>query len=164
MQYNQPYGMPAEVTWGDTPYVNGNPSTGTQGSIPPAASIELPQREIVNVIRDAALLTPSNSDQHQLAKSIQSNLLWSNDDAGTANQYQTTLTPAPSAYFKYMTVVMKIGNVNTGASTLNVNVMGPKPIVHVDGSQLNSAELKAGAVVCFIYDGANFKLVWSSGY
>jgi hypothetical protein len=164
MQYNQPYGMPPEVTWGDTPYVNGNPSTGTQGSIPPAASIEYPQREIVNVIRDAALITPSNSDQHQLAKSIQSTLLWSNDDAGTANQYQTTLTPAPTAYFKYMTVVMKIGNVNTGASTLNVNALGPKSIVHVDGTALNSAELKAGAVVCFIYDGTNFQLVWSSGY
>jgi hypothetical protein len=162
MQYNQPYGMPAEVTWGDTPYINGNPSTGTAGSIPPAGSIEYPQREIVNVIRDAALLTPSNSDLHQLAKSIQSGLLWSDDDAGTVNQYQVTQTPAPTAYFKYMTVVTKIANTNTGASTLNVNALGPKNIVHVDGSILTAAELKANSVVCFIYDGTNFQMVWSS--
>ena len=45
MLYNQPYGKPPEVTWGDTPYINGNPSTGTPGSIPPAASIEYPHNE-----------------------------------------------------------------------------------------------------------------------
>jgi hypothetical protein len=162
MLYNQPYGKPAEVTWGDTPYINGDPSTGTAGSIPPAASIEYPQREIVNVIRDAGLLTPSNADLHQLAKSIQSTLLYSDDDAGTANQYQVTQTPAPTSYFKYMTVVTKIGNTNTGASTLNCNALGPKPIVHVDGSILTSGELKVNSVVCFIYDGTNFQMVWSS--
>ncbi len=160
IQYNQPYG----VSDTNAAYINGNPATGTQGSIPPAASIEYPQREIVNLIADAGLLTPSNSDLHQLAKSVQSTLLWSDDDAGTTNQYQITQTPAPSAYFKYMTAVVKIGNTNTGASTLNINAMGPKPIVHVDGTQLTAKELKQGAIVAFVYDGANFQLVWSSSY
>ena len=62
MQYNQPYG----VSDPNAPYINGNPSTGTMGSIPPAASIEYPQREIVNLITDAEM-TPTNSDLHQLA-------------------------------------------------------------------------------------------------
>jgi hypothetical protein len=154
--------MPPEVTYGDTPYINGNPATGTAGSIPPAASIEYPQREIVNLIRDAALLTPTNSDLHQLSRSVQSTLLYSDDDAGTSNQYQVTQTPAPTAYFKYMTVVTKIANTNTGASTLNVSALGPKSIVHIDGSQLTSGELKVNSVVCFIFDGTNFQLVWSS--
>ena len=48
MQYNPPYG----VSDPNAPYINGNPSTGTMGSIPPAASIEYPQREIVNFISD----------------------------------------------------------------------------------------------------------------
>jgi hypothetical protein len=161
MQYNQPYGMPPEVTYGDTPYINGNPATGTQGSIPPAASIEYPQREIVNLIRDAALLTPSNADLHQLAKSIQSTLLYSDDDQGTANQYQVTQAPAPTAYFKYMTVVMKVANSNTAAATLNVNALGAKPIKKLDGTDCVAGDIIANAIMCFIYDGTNFQIVWS---
>jgi hypothetical protein len=164
MLYNQPYGKPAEVVWGDTPYINGDPSTGQAGSIPPAASIEYPQREIVNLIKDAALVVPGNSDLHQLAKSIQSTLLYSDDDAGTANAYQVTQTPAPTAYFKYMTVVAKIANSNTGASVLNVNALGPKPIRHpADNSELAAGELKQNAIACFVFDGTIFHLVWTSG-
>jgi hypothetical protein len=47
MQYNQPYG----ISDTNASYINGNPSTGTMGSIPPAFSIEHPQREIVTVIQ-----------------------------------------------------------------------------------------------------------------
>jgi hypothetical protein len=158
MQYNQPYG----VSDPNAAYVNGNPSTGTMGSIPPAASIEYPQREIVAVIAAANLAAPSNSDTSQMAKAIQSMLLISDDDVGTVNQLQVTMSPAPTGYFKYMTVVCKIANTNSGASTLNVNALGSKPIVHIDGSQLTSNELHVGAIVCFIYDGNNFQLVWSS--
>ena len=47
MLYNQPFG----ITDPNAPYINGNPNTGTMGSIPPALSIEHPQREIVKVIQ-----------------------------------------------------------------------------------------------------------------
>ena len=87
MQYNQPYG----VSDPNAPYINGNPSTGTAGSIPPAASIEFPQREIINLITDAGLVAPSNNDLHQLARSVQSHLLVSDDDVGTVNQLQVTM-------------------------------------------------------------------------
>src|ERR1035437_10819759 len=50
MLYNQPFDQPSSPNAG---YVNGNPATGTPGSIPPAPSIELPQREIVAVINYA---------------------------------------------------------------------------------------------------------------
>jgi hypothetical protein len=160
VKYNQPYG----VSDPNAPYVNGNPSTGTMGSIPPAASIEYPQREIVNLIADAGLAAPDNADLHQLAKSVQSMLLISDDDAGTANAYQVTMTPAPTAYFKYMTVVCVISNTNTGPSVLNVNALGPKPIRHpADNSELSNGELKQNAIACFVFDGTFFHLVWSSG-
>ncbi|MHC2277327.1 hypothetical protein ACVME8_003938 [Bradyrhizobium diazoefficiens] len=107
---------------------------------------------------------PDNGDLHQLAKAVQSQLLISDDDAGTSNAYQVTMTPAPTAHFKYMTVICKIGNTNTGASVLNVNALGPKPIRHpADNSELSAGELKQGAIACFIYDGVYFHLVWSSG-
>jgi hypothetical protein len=77
MLYNQPYG----VSDPNAAYINGNPSTGTMGSIPPAASIEFDQREIVAVIsyanahaltdyNGAPCAVPSNADLTQLAKAI----------------------------------------------------------------------------------------------
>ncbi|MEY9179731.1 hypothetical protein [Bradyrhizobium sp. USDA 313] len=158
MKYNPPYG----ITDPNGPYINGDPSIGRAGSIPPAESIEFPQREIVNLITDVGMFTPDNADLHQLARSIQSNLLYSDDDAGTANQYQVTQTPAPQGYFPYMTVVLKIGNTNTGPSTLNVNALGAKPIVRIDGTDVRPGGLIAGSIVCLMFDGAKFQTVWSS--
>ena len=73
MKYEAPYG----VSDPNSSYINGNPATGTMGSIPPAASIENPQREIVNLITDAGG-TPTDADLHQLARGVQSGLsqLW----------------------------------------------------------------------------------------
>lgn len=65
MKYNAPYGASDQ----DAPFVNGNPLTGTAGSVPPAQSIEHPQREIVNAII-AAGLTPDANDLTQLSKAI----------------------------------------------------------------------------------------------
>jgi hypothetical protein len=159
MKYVQPFG----ISDPNAPYINGDPSTGTAGSIPPAASIEYPQREIVNLIADAGRASPDNSDLHQLARAVQSNLLVSTDDGGTANQYQVTLIPAPGSYYKYMQIICKIANANSGPTRLNVNAMGPKPVLHVDGAELSAGELKANSITCFEYDGTNFQLAWSTG-
>ncbi|MEH2565312.1 hypothetical protein [Bradyrhizobium sp. AZCC 2289] len=156
MQYNQPYG----VSDPNAAYINGNPATGTMGSIPPAASIEFPQREIVNLISDANLLAPDNADLRQLGKSIQSQKLWSVDDAGTANQYSVTLSPAPGAYYRYLMVVAWVTAPNTGPSNLNVNAMGAKPILRSDGSPLIPGDIGGNTLNAFMYDGAAFRMVW----
>src|SRR4029077_17440940 len=80
MLYNQPYG----ITDTDAPYINGNPETGVMGSIPPAASIEHPQREIVNMIT-ASGLVQAETDLFQLARAIQGGSLNYAVDAGTPN-------------------------------------------------------------------------------
>ena len=113
MDYNQPYGKPPEVTWGDTPYINGNPSTGTPGSIPPASSIEYPQRELVNFFKDNNL-TPSNSDLHQLSKGVQSGFMHYGVDAGTKNNLQVMMQPAPDAYYDGMFVFVVVAVTNDG--------------------------------------------------
>jgi hypothetical protein len=77
MKYVQPYG----ISDPNAPYINGNPTTGTMGSIPPAASIEHDMREIVAVIQYAAdhglidfnnavCQNPSEADLQQLLKAI----------------------------------------------------------------------------------------------
>jgi len=65
MIYNQPVGGTS-----NDPYVTGVPGV-TPGSIPPAAAIEHPQREILAVIEGAGL-TPSAADLTQLRQAIQS--------------------------------------------------------------------------------------------
>ena len=53
----------------NTPYIDGNPAAGIEGSIVPAASIEHDQREIVAVIEGAGL-TPDSADLTQLTQAI----------------------------------------------------------------------------------------------
>ena len=78
MKYQQPYG----VSDPNASYLNGNPSTGTMGSIPPAASIEYDMREIIEVISransrsyvdftGAPCAAAADTDLQQLRKAIE---------------------------------------------------------------------------------------------
>ncbi|MCH9853522.1 MAG: tail fiber protein [Alphaproteobacteria bacterium] len=64
MKYIPPLNEPENAS-----YVDGDASKGTLGSRVPAASLEHPQREIVNVISESGL-TPSSKDTDQLYKAI----------------------------------------------------------------------------------------------
>ena len=139
------------------------------GSIPPAASIEYPQREIVNAIKGAVkqdlsgpAFPPDNADLAQLARAIQSSLLNTARDTGVANAYACNLTPAPTALYEGMEVTLKIAHANTGPSVFNINALGNKPIVNpVDGSALAGGALVAGLYVKLKYDGTNWQIAWS---
>ena len=98
MKYVPPWG----VSDPDAPYVNGDPTIGRQGSIPPAAQMEHPQREIVAVIAKSGFI-PSETDLEQLARGVRSQRLNYAEDTGTANNlvvaYDPPLTPTPAAWF-----------------------------------------------------------------
>lgn len=147
MLYNQPYGAAV-----DAAYVNGDPSIGLQGSIPPAASIEYPQREIVNFITDAGI-TPSNSDLRQLGKAVQSGRVIYAADTGTANAAAITLAPAVLVLTSGMTFrIKKMNAANSGAMTLAVNGLTARPIVKMGGGALASGELVANYPFEVMYD------------
>jgi hypothetical protein len=154
MKYQAPYG----VSDPNAAYINGNPSTGTMGSIPPAASIEYPQREIVNFIT-ASGLTPTDADLLQLAKSVQSGHVNFGADQGTPNQIAITLNPAIAQYSVGLRIIVKVAYANTTQAVVNVNAIGSVPLVHGDLSQLSGAELHAGQIIECVYDGANFQLI-----
>ena len=63
------YAAPYQSTDPNAPFVNPDPATNTPGSMVPAAAIEHPQREIVNVIA-AAGLEPDAADLTQLGQAI----------------------------------------------------------------------------------------------
>jgi hypothetical protein len=69
LRYSQPFGTPAPPLGTYPRYVNGNPVTGTEGSIPPATAFDEAQVEIVTVISNAGLV-PDHADLTQLWQAL----------------------------------------------------------------------------------------------
>jgi hypothetical protein len=149
MKYNAPYG----VSDPNAAYINGDPSTGTMGSIPPAASIEFPQREIVAMIADSGL-TPDNAVLNQLALATQTGKINFGVDAGTVNNLQITLNPAPILANGFVVRVL-VAHTNTGQSVLNCNATGPLPIQRRGGTPILANDLQINSIATMIL---NFQL------
>src|SRR5215831_10784574 len=69
MRYSQPFGTPQPPLGQYPRFINGNPVTGTEGSIPPATAFDEAQIEIVTVIANAGL-TPDHGDLTQLWQAL----------------------------------------------------------------------------------------------
>jgi hypothetical protein len=153
MQYNQPYDQASNP---NAPYVNGNPASGVQGSIIPAAAVEYTQREIVALIQ-AGGLTPANGDLSQAAKAVQSGKLNYAVAGGSANALTATLNPAPDTLTAGLEVTLSISTTNTNAVTLNLNGHGLTPVVGDGSVALKGGELSPG-LWSFTFDGTNFQV------
>ena len=68
-------------------------------------------------------------------------------DTGAADAYVMTLDPVPTAYVTGKTYAFKAVNVNTGASTLNVNGLGAKSIKKSVSTALAAGDIAAGQIV-----------------
>ena len=98
----------------------------------------------------------------QLSGAINDTLSYSNYlvDSGAANAYVVTFSGTLSvAYTAGLMIQFKVGNNNTGTSTLNVNSLGAKTIKNTDGTNLASGQLPAGSIALVQYDGTNFQLL-----
>ena len=138
--------------------MNGNPAAGVQGSIPPAASIEFPQREIVNLITKTGQ-TATNSDLTQLARGIQSGVLICSADTGTADALAINLPNAPAAY-PDLFVVQKSNAANaTTTPTISNPGLPTATIVRRDGSALLAGDLPAHGYLLLSWDGTHVRNV-----
>jgi hypothetical protein len=153
LKYNQPFDQPLNP---NAAFVDGNPSSGTQGSIPPAASIEYPQREIVGVVAGSGF-TPTNADLAQLAKAIRSQALNYLADSGAANALVVTPALTLDAYTAGLTLRIAVAHPNSGATTVNAGP-GVVSLTYPDGSALVNNELFTGRLIEAKYDGAKFIL------
>lgn len=171
MKYVQPYGVPDP----NASYVNGDPSTGSAGSIPPAAAFEHPQREILAVIA-AAGLTPNGVVLTQLRDAIlsliasqttstpDSALIHYGVAAGLVNALTVDVTPNMPAYAVGSTVVFVPAGDNTAAVTINLDGVGVKDLKRADGStNLAAGDLRAGRLAVATYDGSVFRLWGAHG-
>jgi len=153
MKYEQPYG----ITDTDASYINGNPLTGQKGSIPPAAAIENPQREIVAVI-DSSDFTPTDNDLMQLLRSVRRQRLNFAIDTGAQNSLVVTLDPPLEDYHQGFPLRVLAAYDNTGATQINVNGLGLRNIKRSDGSALQSGDIKAGMIANLVDTGTVYQL------
>lgn len=151
MKYWQPYG----ITDPEAGYINGDPSIGRQGSIPPAGSIEQDQREIVNVIRGNQF-PPSETDVHQLLVSCRSQRMnYAVDQNDLPNTITVSFVPPIGSEFLTPGLMLRIKPLidNTDACTLIVDSV-EHPL-----RRCNGAELVAGDIV----NGIPIEVMWNDG-
>lgn len=155
MKYNAPF----DATDPDAPYIDEDNADSVLGSVPPAAAIEHPQRELV-ALEVYSGLTPSGSRLTQVAEAVRSQRMNFPTVGGTANALTVTLSPAPASWADLVGVPLRmiIATPNTGAATLSPNGLTPKAIVSVGGNALKAGQLPGGAIVTAIYDGTNVQV------
>jgi hypothetical protein len=153
MKYQPPYG----ISDPNAPYINGNPAAGIEGSIPPAASIEFPMREIVAAIQYSNFV-PSDGDLQQLLKAIRSQFLNFAIDSGVANAMQVALSPPLDAYSAGTPLHVLVAHNNTGATTIVANGLGPRGVKRPDGSDLQANDLVGGMIANLIDTGSVYQL------
>lgn len=81
-------------------------------------------------------------------------------DIGAANAYVITVSaPQVVAQSAGLPIQFIAAAANTGASTLQINALAAKNIVHPDGSTLLGGEIPVGGIVVVQYDGTNYQLL-----
>ena len=153
MKYVQPYGVADE----EASYINGDPSIGRMGSIPPANAFEHPMREIVRVIT-ANKMDPDPADLTQLMKGVRSQRTNYVEDTGLVNNLLVALDPPITAYTIGLPIRVKVAVSNTGAATIDAGG-GRVNITKPSGAAMAAGDLPAGGLAELVYDGTKFQMI-----
>lgn len=85
--------------------------------------------------------------------------LYGGVDTGVANAYVLNFVANFTAYADGIAIFWIPSHTNTGASTINVNGLGPVSIINQDGSALYLGQLQANEFSLIIYKGTGFVLI-----
>lgn len=164
MKYNQPWG----VSDPNASYINGDVTVGRRGSIPPAESIEFPQRELVGLIQ-ASTQSPTNADLTQLTKAIglidTHNSMKFATNGGSASQWSASCTGVlpfftppvgTSVWFK-----PGFASVN-GGTVFSVNGGAFKSVVNGDLTPIAIGDIVSTAWVRLFFDGTYWQITSGS--
>lgn len=88
--------------------------------------------------------------------------LYGGVDTGIANAYVLTFDASFDSYADGIVIYFIAANANTGASTINVNGLGPVAITRQDGTALTSGQIVANQITQIMYKGTGFILLFSS--
>lgn len=152
MQYNQPFGGNIDAS-----YIDGVPPFGIEGSVIPAAAIELTQREIVNLILKSQL-SPTNSDSTQLSRSVQIDKVNWAVDTGTVNHIVVDLDPVPATLVQGLKVWTLVKFTNTGSTDVLCNGI-LKPLLTQGLVNLPTGVIVANGIAIIVYDGTQWQLM-----
>lgn len=137
------------------------------GSIPPAASIEYPQREIVAAIAGCGL-TPDNGDLGQLLKALKladvQNVLKMGTNQGTASQWSMTCPTLPTMPPPVGTALWFKPNApsQNGGTVFSVNGSAFLPVVCCDLTPIAIGDILPTAWLLLYNDGAHWQVVVGS--
>lgn len=122
------------------------------------------QEELANFIESAGIAL-DGAVRTQLVQALRSGALLHGVDTGTANARVVTYTPAIPALINGMRLWFQSAAANTGATTLNVNGLGVRPVLGLGQAALQGGEIAAGGRCQVVYSTAlnSFVLVTSSG-
>lgn len=91
------------------------------------------------------------------------NAVYCPDTSGSANTIIcASTTTFPGAYAAGQTVVVKVANTVTGATTININGLGTKTVTNQSGAAIASGNLQSGGAYPMTYDGTNFQASFST--
>lgn len=154
MRYQPPYGSSDP----NAPYINGDPSQGVQGSIPPAPAFEQPMRELVGVIEKSGL-TPSDANLLQLTQGVRSQRLnyAIGTIGGTVNDIVCQFDPPITIYTLGLTLRVRVPTTNTGPARINAGA-GAANIRRMNNADVGPGDLPVGAIVTLVFDGTAFQL------
>jgi hypothetical protein len=85
--------------------------------------------------------------------------LWGGLDTGSANVNVLTYTANFSSYVDGTIVYWIPANTNTGGSTLNINGLGPVPILDANGFGLGAGDIIVNQITAVIYRAGSFYLL-----
>lgn len=159
MKYIPPFGRESEGD--DAQWVNGDPTIGRQGSIPPAAVFEYPQREIVNVISKSGFVptdTPMPWAVQQLAIAVRSQALNYAEDTGSDSNISVAYDPPITTYTRGLTLHVRVRFENS-SDVVRINAGAGNAFVRkMSGADVGAGQLPAQSLVTLIFDGTNFQL------
>jgi len=131
-------------------------ATGTQ--VAPAVDPGYIALAVVTVANGQATITAANISvvtagvlPASLLQALQNNSLCYAKDVGAVNALVVNLQPAPTALVDGMLVETQVAVTNTGATTLNLNGLGAKPILGAAHAALQGGELPAGGKAEFMW-------------
>ena len=127
---------------------------------------------IANSRGEMSVWIPVNTAYKFVLMDAAGNTIWTRDqvinsslvtyygvDSGFANNYIVTAATPYTSYQNGQLVFFVPANTNTGPSTININGLGPIPIVTITGIPVTAGQITAGIMTELIYFNGSFQLL-----
>jgi hypothetical protein len=137
------------VTVASRPVVDLYPGLGLIHSLSDSGT-----KVIIQQSADTALLLTNSAYQH-------ANPLYCLSQGNSGTAYSCLLTPTLTHYSTPLMLLWRPDVTNTGAPTLDVDLLGVKTVLHSDGTSLAAGDLQGGQIYPIWYDGTQFRLLES---